>query len=105
LLDFFVARGVAANYIRVESVFELFSDHSPIVATVGAHVLPRAVPPTLTTNHTNWDVFRAYINARIDLKLRIMQRGKLDDATHHFTTLLQDAAWHSTHLLGRLRRR
>jgi hypothetical protein len=45
LLDFFVARGVAANYIRVESVFELSSDHSPVVATVGAHVLPRAVPP------------------------------------------------------------
>jgi hypothetical protein len=45
LLDFFVARGVAANYIQVESVFELSSDHSPIVATVGAHVLPRAVPP------------------------------------------------------------
>jgi hypothetical protein len=77
LLDFFVARGVAANYIRVESVFELSSDHSPIVATVGAHVFPRAVPPTLNTNHTNWDVFRAYINARIDLNLRISFRTPL----------------------------
>jgi exonuclease III len=45
LLDFFVARSVTANYVRVESVFELSSDHSPIVATVGAHVLPRAIPP------------------------------------------------------------
>jgi hypothetical protein len=26
-----------------------------------------------------------------------MQSGELDDATHHFTTLFQDAAWHSTH--------
>jgi endonuclease/exonuclease/phosphatase (EEP) superfamily protein YafD len=40
LLDFFVARGVAANYIRVESMFELSSDHSPIIATVGAYALP-----------------------------------------------------------------
>ena len=45
LLDFFVARGIAANYIRVEPWFELSSDNSPIRATVGAHVLPRAVPP------------------------------------------------------------
>ena len=45
LLDFFVARGVAANYIRVESIFELSSDHSPIIATVGTHALLRVVPP------------------------------------------------------------
>jgi len=96
LLDFFVARGLAANYIRVEPVFELSSDHSPILATVGAHVLPRVVPPTLTTNHTDWDAFRAYITTHIDLHLRIKQRSELDDATHHFTTLLQDAAWHSS---------
>jgi len=47
LLDFFVARGVAANSIRVESVFELSSDHSPIIATVVIN-LPRVVPPHLT---------------------------------------------------------
>ena len=44
LLDFFVARCVAANSIRVESVFELSSDHSPIIATFGTH-LPRVIPP------------------------------------------------------------
>ena len=45
LLDFFVARGIAANQIRVEPVFELSSDHSPILATVGAHFLPVWSPP------------------------------------------------------------
>ena len=43
-MDFFVARYMAANYIRVELVFELSLDHPPILATVGAHVLPRVVP-------------------------------------------------------------
>ena len=46
LLDFFVAQAVAANSIRVESAFELSSDHSPIIATVGTH-LTRVVPPHL----------------------------------------------------------
>jgi hypothetical protein len=41
-------------------------------------------------------VFRAYITARIDLNILITQRSDLNDATHHFTTLIQDAAWHST---------
>ena len=73
LLHFFVARGIAANFIRVEPVFKLSSDHLPILATVGAHVLPRVVPPTLTTNHTDWNAFRAYITTHIDVHLRIKQ--------------------------------
>ena len=57
---------------------------------------PRVVPPTLTTNHNDWDEFRAYITTHIGLHLRIKKRSELDDSTHHFTTLLQDAAWHSS---------
>jgi len=96
LLDFFVPWGIAASYIRVEPVFELSSDHSPILATVGAHILSRVVTPTLTTNHTDWDAFRAYTTTHIDLHLLIKQRSELNDATHHFTTFVQDAAWHSS---------
>ena len=44
-LDFFVARGVVAYYVRIESVFEISSDHSPIIANIGAQVFPRVVPP------------------------------------------------------------
>ena len=40
--------------------------------------------------------FRAYITSHIDLHLRIKQRSELDDATHHITILLRDAAWHSS---------
>ena len=97
LLDFFVARGVAANYVRIESVFELSSDHSPIIATVGAHGFPRVFPPTLVTHNSDWKVFRAYITDHMILNLRIKQCSELEDATHYFTTLLQEAAWHSTH--------
>ena len=74
----------------------LWSDHSPIIATVDAHVLPRVPPPALTTQHTDWEKFRSYINAHITLNLRLKERRELDDAIHQFTTLLQNAAWHST---------
>jgi exonuclease III len=39
LLDVFVARGIPANYIQVESAFELSSDHSPVIATIGASII------------------------------------------------------------------
>ena len=96
LLDFFVARGMAADYVRVEPVYELSSDHSPIIATVDAHVLPRIPRPALTTQHNNWEEFRSCINAHITLTLRLKERRKLDNATHQFTTLLQKADWHPT---------
>ena len=41
-------------------------------------------------------MFRAYINEHINLNLRIEERSELDDATQYCTTLLQEAAWHST---------
>jgi len=41
-------------------------------------------------------MFRAYINEHINLHLRIKERSELDDATHYFTTILQEAAWQST---------
>ena len=62
LLDFLVARGIPANHIQVESAFELSSDHSPVIAKIGASIINKSATPKLTTTHTNWDMFRAYIN-------------------------------------------
>ena len=77
-------------------VFELSSDHSPIVASIGAGFARTAIAPTLATAHTNWDVFRAYIDERINPRLRIKECAELDEATHYFTTLIQAVAWYST---------
>jgi hypothetical protein len=96
LLDFLLARGIPANYIQVESVFELSSDHSPVIATIGASTIHKVATPTLTTTHTNWEKFRDYINEHINLRLRIKKYAELDEAIQYFTTLLQAAAWHST---------
>ena len=36
---------LAANYVRIETLFELSSDHSSIITTIGAQVFPGVVPP------------------------------------------------------------
>jgi hypothetical protein len=43
-------------------------------------------------------MFRAYITDHINLQIRIKDCDELDEATQYFTTLLQEAAWHSTPL-------
>jgi len=95
-LDFLVGRGIPANHIRVEPAFELSSDHSSVIATICASIINKSATPKLTTTHTTWDMFRAYINEHINLPLRIKDPAELDEATQYFTTLLQTAAWHST---------
>ena len=96
LLNFLVARGIPANCFQIESAFEPSSDHSPVIATIDASTVNNTAFTTLTTTHTYWDMFRAYINEHINLRLRITECAELDEATQYFTTLLQAAAWHST---------
>ena len=96
LLDFLFTRGLPTTDIQVVPVFELSSDHSPIIASIGASLTNKAVTPTLATIHTNWDMFRAYIDEHINLHLRIKECAELDEAIQYFTTLIQTAGWYST---------
>jgi hypothetical protein len=96
LLDFLVTRGLPATDIQVVKVFDLSSDHSPIIASIGAGLPHTAIAPTLATTHTNWDMFRAYIDEYINPRLCIKECEELDEATQYFTTLIQAAAWIST---------
>jgi hypothetical protein len=95
-LDFLVTRGLPATDIQVVPVVELSSDHSPIIASVGADLHHRTTAPTLATTHTNWDMFRGYIDEHITLRHRIKECAELDKAIQYFTTLIQAAAWYST---------
>jgi hypothetical protein len=92
-LDFLVTRGLPATDIQAVSVFELSSDHSPMIASIGADLPHRTTAPTLPTIHTNWDLFRAYIDEHITLRLRIKECAELDEAIQLYTTLIQAAAW------------
>jgi hypothetical protein len=87
-LDFLVTRGLPATDIQVVPVFELSSDHSPIIASIGADL----TAPTLATTHTIWDMFQAYIDEHITLRFRIKECAELDEAIQYFTTLIQAAA-------------
>ena len=71
LMDFIVTRNIPANYTQLESAFEFSSDHTTVIATLSATTIPKPPTPKLTTSHTNWDMFSAYINESINLHLCI----------------------------------
>jgi hypothetical protein len=99
LLDFLVTRGILANYIQVESAFELSSDHSPVIVTIGASTIYKATIPTLTTTHTNWDKFRDYINEHNNLHLFIKERAvRRSDTVLHYSTSSSSVAFHTSTL-------
>jgi hypothetical protein len=53
LLDFFILHGITSNYMQVESSFELSSDHSQVIATMGAYAISKSTTPTVITKQTN----------------------------------------------------
>jgi hypothetical protein len=70
----------------MKSVFELSSDHTPVIATVSATTIPKPPTPKLTTSHTDWGMFRTYINERINLHLCIKnspRAGRSNTLLHH----------------------
>ena len=108
LLDFLVTRGLPATDIQVVPVFELSSDHSPIIASFGASLTNKAVTPTLATIHANWDMFRAYIDEhivynRLRRKLQTALRNVNNDTFAHYLTSLSpnDTLWKATKRLRR----
>lgn len=96
LLDFFIANGIPKKNCFVESIYELSSDHTPVVINLSTTVINKVPNPTLISKQTNWELFNEYIEANINPNMRIKNPEELDDAVEHFTSIIQKAAWYST---------
>jgi hypothetical protein len=43
LLDFFVTSGISSTYTNIQSNYDLTSDHSPIIATLGTNACSQTI--------------------------------------------------------------
>jgi len=96
LLDFFVYKSIATNYMQIAANWDLSSDHTPIITTLCTHVFCKLQPPGLTTSKTDWNAFRAHTDERIKLNIKLKHPDNIDEAVNSFTCMLQEAAWKST---------
>lgn len=101
LLDFFISRGVATNFIKVEDVEELISDHSPILLTISEQIVTTEMKPALTNKFTDWVNFQSEINEKIEFSGFIQTTEQLEQETDLFMINIQQAAWNNTPIIQR----
>jgi hypothetical protein len=49
LLDFFVFKNIATNYVHIEANWDLSSVHTPIITTLSFHIIHKPKTPRLTS--------------------------------------------------------
>jgi hypothetical protein len=57
LLDFFVFKSIATNYIQIEANWNLSSDHTPIITTLSPYIIHKPQTLRLTPPKSDWNAF------------------------------------------------
>jgi hypothetical protein len=96
LLDFFVTNGMSSTYTAIEPSYDLFSDHSPVIATISTSPIYVRPTPRLHISKTNWHTYRSKLQEDIILTISLKNYDEVEKATHNFIRLLQDAARQTT---------
>lgn len=96
LLDFAIIKGISDIHSKIDTSFDLDSDHSPIIITVSTEIIWREKTPRLCSKSTDWDEFQRSISESINPNLRIKENNDIEEAVQYLTTSIQKAAWDST---------
>lgn len=96
VLDFYISRKIAVNFIDIEDNYDLDSDHSATILTLSETIIKKERNPTLYNKTTNWDNFKCQLNEAIDLNIDLSTPTHLDEAVANFTSLIQTTLWENT---------
>jgi len=99
LIDFCVTKNINQNCIVAEDCYDLSSDHSPIIITIGTSSLKTNVTQRLTNKLTDWNQFKQHFNSNCNLNLPLTNEQDIDAAIEHLTKNMIDAAKKSTPVL------
>ena len=96
LLDFFVSSGLGSIHSSTISLYDLSSDHSPVLLTLDLHPISSHRPPTLTSGPIDWNKFRSLLDSRLDLHVSLKTPDDIDSAVDIFTKTIQQSVWESS---------
>lgn len=82
--------------VEVKSCYDLSSDHTPVEMTISSNISERNYPLKLTSNKTNWNKYRDYVNNKLSANALLTTEENIEDAIQHLSDTLQDAAWAAT---------
>lgn len=78
LIDLYITKDISANYIEVENIDDLTSDHVSILMTISTTVIRKKRKRTFVNKYTDWDKFRENLDGLISLKVRLRTTEDLD---------------------------
>ena len=104
LIDFFIIKNVSTNYIQIEEILELSSDHTTIVLSLNENAIQKSNNPVLVNRKTDWENFKITLEERIQLAVPLKTRENLDLEVEKFNNDIQQAAWENTPQIQRILR-
>ena len=72
--------------------YDLSSDHSPIITTLGTTIYHSKPQARLHNSRTNWDTYKTEIRSLLNVQWKLKTQEDIDTATSHFTKSLRQAA-------------
>lgn len=98
VIDFCITKGIALNYLKIESCLELSSDHSPLIVTFETKVIRKPAPPALINKNTDWEAFRNILSKELNLNIQLKSEEDVNEAVEQLNGAIQQAAWNATPL-------
>jgi len=92
LLDFFIISGLSTSYADIQPSYDLSSDHSPIITTLGTTIYHSKPQARLHNSRTNWDTYKTEIRSLFNVQWKLKSQEDIDTAITHFTKSLRQAA-------------
>lgn len=96
LIDFFIVKNISKNYIKVQDLQHLSSDHSPVLLTLSNYIVKGKTIPNLVNSKTDWIKFKQSLENRIVLNVPLQTEYQLDLETHKLVEDIQLSAWENT---------
>ena len=103
LIDFGIVRNIKPNLIKVDSSYELSSDHSPTILTVKLPHDPCSINGlNLTNKNTNWNSYRKFISTHLQTRIPLKSSNDIDLALMNLMTIIKTAAISATSVNNKL---
>lgn len=90
ILDIFVIKLPSNILSDLTNLYDLSSDHTPIILKLGLNV-PPCQNETLTPGQTDWSTFKNILNDDIKLNVSLKSIDEINNAINHLTTSIQKA--------------
>jgi Reverse transcriptase (RNA-dependent DNA polymerase)/Endonuclease-reverse transcriptase len=97
ILDIFIASSSFSNLFHsIENLYDLTSDHSPVLLVLDTQPLPTLPKPSLANGPIDYDSFAKHLEKNLHLNIHLKTDVDIDEAVQTLTKKIQEAVWHSS---------